>query len=135
MPYKTTWKENGIVWKFFGYVTAGEIEEANEEFYRDERSDAAKYQVIDALEVSKVEWNEIDIKEMAAHDKGASLYLNRLKVAYISDDEKVIGVLKKYMEISRILNSSWKFKGFTAKEPAMEWVQKVSSGRETKSIK
>ena len=132
MPYKTTWRENGIIWKFYGNVTAEEIEDANKEFYRDERSDFAEYQIIDALEVVNVEWNDLDIKAIAAQDKGASLYLNRIKVAYISDDEKITAVLKKYMEISRILNSTWKFRGFSAIEPALKWVQKVNSEHRVK---
>ncbi|MCM8570115.1 hypothetical protein NE848_12050 [Gramella jeungdoensis] len=127
MPYKTTWEPLGIIWKFYGDVTAEEIEEANIEFYKDERSDEARYQVIDALEVTDVEWNDVDIKEIAAQDKGASFLLHKLKVAYVSKDEKVTAVLKKYIEISRILNSSWKFKGFDELAPALKWAKKIKS--------
>lgn len=127
MPYKTSWEENGIVWKFYGDVTAEEIENANDEFYRDERSDTTSYQIIDALEVNHVEWNDIDIKEMAAQDKGASLLLNKIRVAYISTNENITAVLEKYIEISRILNSSWEFKGFTQLESAREWATDTKS--------
>ena len=66
MPYHTNWEPRGIVWEFYGDVTAQEIEEANDNFYRDERSDTAKYQIIDATKVTSVEWSERDIKVIAA---------------------------------------------------------------------
>lgn len=132
MPYKTKWQDNGIVWSFYGQVTAEEIETANYEFYTDERSDEAKYQIINALEVTTVEWNELKIKEMAAQDKGASFLLNRLKVAYVSNNRKVTSVLEKYIEISRMLNSSWKFKGFNELKPAIKWVKKSKKANKNK---
>ncbi|MDX1542794.1 MAG: hypothetical protein R3214_02530 [Christiangramia sp.] len=127
MPYKTNWEAHGIAWKFYGYVTAEEIEEANNEFYTDERSDDARYQLIDALEVTDVEWNDADIKEMAAQDKGASFLLPKLKVAYVSKNEKVIAVLEKYIEISKFLNSTWKFKGFKDLHSAKQWVKDLKA--------
>jgi hypothetical protein len=123
MPYSTKWEEKGIYWKFDGYVTAEEIEKANSEFYVDDRSDNAKYQIIDALDVTGVEWNDVNIKEIAAMDKGASFLINNIKVAYVSTDENVTSKLEKYIEISRILNSSWKFKGFRTIFSALNWAK------------
>ncbi len=123
MPYYTNWKKDGIIWKFYGDVTADEIERANNEFYENEGSDFAKYQIIDTLDVKSVEWNDIDIKKIAALDKGASIMINKLRVAYISNDEKVIKILEKYTEISRILNSTWEFRSFAETKPAIEWVK------------
>lgn len=123
MPYKTTWNQNGILWQFSGYVTAAEIEKANIEFYSDERSDNATCQIIDATRVTEIEWNDIKIKEMAAKDKGASLLLPKMKVAYISNNSTIHEVLKKYIEISRRLNSNWEFKGFSNQDEAFTWVK------------
>lgn len=123
MPYQITWWEKGIHWQFYGDVTAQEISEANEEFYRDPRSDSAEFQIIDAIEVTHVEWEEKKIKEIAAHDKGASHLIKDLKVAYISDDPEIVSKLEKYIEISEKLNSSWKFRGFKDLETAREWAE------------
>lgn len=124
MPYYTRWKRSGIIMKFYGYVNRNEIEEANNEFFTDERSDDAKYQIIDALNITEVECNNSDIKEIAATDKGASIFLQNLKVAYISKKEKVTMALKEYVKISRMLNSSWKFKGFKEMGPAIRWAER-----------
>ena len=124
MPYQLTWRENGIHWQFYGDVTAREISVANEEFFRDERSDSAKFQIIDVRDVSSVEWNENQIKETAAHDRGAESFIKNLKVAYISKEPRIISKLEKYIEISKKLHTSWNFKGFEDFESAKVWVEK-----------
>ncbi len=123
MPYQITWREKGIHWQFYGDVTGQEIFEANEEFYSDARSDSAEFQIIDAREVSSLEWEEKKIKEISAQDKGASHFIKDLKVAYVSDKAEIISKLEKYIEVSKKLNSSWKFRGFRDLETAKKWVE------------
>lgn len=122
MPYRTTWEKRGILWEFYGDVTAQEIEDANDEFYSDGRSDTAKYQIIDALKVTSVEWSERDIKVIAAYDLGAAHVIKNLKVAYVAVDEEFTVKLEKYIDISRKLNSSWQFKGFQEMSSARAWI-------------
>ena len=121
MPYRTIWEPVGIVWEFYGDVTAEEIQNANNEFYEDARSDKAKYQIIDALKVKSVEWNEIDISVVAAHDIGANHSIKDLNVAYVADDDEIISKLEKYIEISRRMETSWRFMGFKSLKDAKEW--------------
>ena len=123
MPYRTHWKENGIVWEFYGDVTAQEIERANAEFYRDARSDEAKYQIVDARDVASVEWQERDIKTVAAYDLGASRTLRNVRVALVADDGEIMEKLDRYADLSRRLNSSWQFERFETLEPARAWVR------------
>mgnify|MGYP006921616735 CR=1 FL=1 len=122
MPYKTTWEARGILWEFYDDVSAQEIEDANNEFYVDERSDGAKYQIIDARNVKSVEWEERDIKVMAAYDIGASNVIRRLKVAYITSDEEITSKIEKYIDLSRQLSSNWEFQGFNDLNSARTWV-------------
>lgn len=121
MPYRTTWEPEGIVWEFEGDVTAEEIQRANAEFYGDERSDSSKYQIIDATDVTSVEWTEIDINVTAAYDIGADRSVKNLKVAYVARDEEIVELLEKYVGISRRMNSSWKFEGFRDMSSARAW--------------
>lgn len=123
MPYKTYWYSQGIVWEFYGFVSAQEIEDANTEFYNDERSDRAKYQIIDAVKVTGVEWNEHDIVSAAAHDIGADKMIRKVKVAYVAQDKDIVDKLEKYIDISKKMNISWKFKGFDNINSANEWVK------------
>lgn len=125
MPYQTHWEPRGIVWRFYGDVTAQEISNANDEFYTDERSDRAKFQIIDALEVRSVEWSELDIGITAAYDIGADRIIKKIRVAYIATDPEIIEKLEKYIEISRLLNSSWQFEGFRNANDARMWINSL----------
>lgn len=121
MPYQTHWQDRGIVWEFHGFVTADEIEAANQEFYNDPRSDRAKYQIIDARDVTGVEWSDQDITTTAAHDLGAGQVVRDVRVASVSRDPAIIEKLDKYTGILRRMNSSWQFGTFGDLEAAREW--------------
>ena len=122
MPYKTFWERAGIVWKFDGHVTAEEIEQANDEFYSDERSDLARFQIIDAMRVTSVEWTPQDIVSAAALDIGSEHTLKGLRVAYVAADPDIMRLIENYADISRRLNSSWEFQGFDNLRDARDWV-------------
>ncbi len=124
MPYRTRWEDHGICWEFYGYVTAEEINEANEEFYSDYRSKNARYQLINTLETDDVEWQEMDIVEVSAKDIGASRVIPEVKVAFIANNDKVWNKIQKYVDLSATLNSSWKFMGFETEDEARKWLQK-----------
>ena len=121
MPYRTTWEERGIVWTYHGDVTAREISRANEEFYNDERSDTAQYQIIDAERVASVEWSDRDIRETAAHDVGATHFVKDLKVAYVTRDPEIAAKMEKYIDLARSVETSWQFRGFEDMESARAW--------------
>lgn len=123
MPYRTEWHEHGVEWEFHGAVTAREIERANDDFYRDERSDRSRYQIIDARRVTSVTWEERDIKVTAAYDLGAARTLKDVKVAYVASDDAIRGMLEQYADISRGLNSTWQFQGFADIDSARAWAQ------------
>jgi hypothetical protein len=123
MPYRTIWEANGLIWEFYGLVTAREIESANDEFYRDLRSDTAKYQIIDTRRVTDIEWSETDIKITAAYDIGATHTIEKLKVVLVATNQTVIEKMEKYTEISRQLESSWEFASFRTMEEAKNWVE------------
>ena len=123
MPYRTHWHERGILWEFYGDVTAQEIEEANDAFYRDARSDLAKYQIIDARAVTSVEWQDRDIQATAAYDIGAEATIKNVKVAYVAHDAGIMNKLEKYADLSRRLNSSWRFQGFDDIDEAKAWAR------------
>lgn len=129
MPYTTDWDPNGIRWTFRGHVSAEEIMAANGEFYSDIRSDTARYQIIDAREVTSVEWNPTEIAKMAGFDKGAESTVKDIRVAYLTRDPEIREKLEKYVEISRRLESSWEFQGFEDLDAAREWASSGAPAR------
>jgi hypothetical protein len=111
------------MWEFYGHVTAREIEEANEEFYRDPRSKTAKYQIVNALNTVELEWKPLDIVEMTLNDVAGSRANNHLKLAFLTNKNSIREKVEKYVNISRNLNSHWKFRGFESLDEAREWIE------------
>ena len=122
MPFNTIWEEAGIKWEFYGHVTSAEIEEANELFFNDPRSETAKYQIVHTLQTESVEWKPVEIVDITFLDVAASQSGLQLKIAYIADKEKVRKKIEKYIEMSRHLNTNWEFKGFKNEEKARKWL-------------
>ena len=122
MPFNTIWEKDGIKWEFYGHVTAKEIEEANQIFFRDSRSKTSKYQLVHALGTESVEWKPVDLVDITFKDVAASQNGLQLKVAYISDNKKIKLKIEKYVEMSRHLNSDWEFQGFISEEEARSWL-------------
>jgi len=122
MPFNTIWEKDGIKWEFYGHVTAKEIEEANQIFFRDSRSKTSKYQLVHALGTESVEWKPVDLVDITFKDVAASQNGLQLKVAYISDNKKIKLKIEKYVELSRHLNSDWEFQGFISEEEARSWL-------------
>lgn len=123
MPYRTIWEKEGVMWEFFGDVTALEIKTANEEFFKDPRSKTAKYQIVNALRTVELEWQPLDIVEMSLNDVAGSRTNNSLKLAFVTNKDKIQMKIEKYVDISRTLNSDWKFRGFETLNEARQWVE------------
>lgn len=122
MPFRTIWEEYGIKWEFFGVVTSEEIDKANETFFSDPRSKTAQYQIVHTLETEDVEWHPLDMIEITFNDVAASKSGMQLKLAYITNKERIREKIEKYIAMSRNLNSDWEFRGFDDEQAAREWV-------------
>lgn len=121
MAHKTTWEENGIHWEYFGVVTLQEVAQSNTEFYCDDRSDAAKYQIFDGIAVEEFVGTEEEARMIAAIDLGASRSITDLKVALIVPDS-ALDLAKQYIASSKELKSPWSFRIFPSVEEARKWV-------------
>lgn len=125
MAYRTIWKDDGILWHYFGHVTADDISEANDEFFNDYRSRKSRYQIIDASGIEVLEWQQDDIVETSANDVGASMAVQGLKIAFVvSEDEDVLEKIHAYIELCKQMDASWTFNIFRDLSEAEEWVKK-----------
>jgi len=122
VPHITEWEPEGILWTYSGHVTADEIMAANMEFYDDLRSELARYQLVDAREVTSLEWDPTEIAKTAAFDKGAeATTVKDVRVAYVTLDPAIRGKIERYADISRQLETSWEFRGFEDLDAARAW--------------
>ena len=124
MPYRTKWEERGIVWEFYGRVTGAEIDEANSEFIRDPRREAARYQIIDASGVTGTDWNARDAHVIAAKDFTTNRMTRNLRLAFVASDPDFVALVDEYIEISRNLETSWTFARFDDLPAARDWIER-----------
>lgn len=122
MPYTKDWETEGVVTTFFGTVGMEEVFQADKEFYEDPRSDQSKYQITNFSGIAVELANEVDIQKIAAFDAGSSISIPFLKVALVTGDQHVISLCQIYIDFSRHLNGTWKFKICEDMQSARKWV-------------
>lgn len=116
------WEKEGVVTTFFGAITIEEVFNADKEFYGDPRSDLSKYQITDFSGIKLESTSDVDIQTIAALDAGASMSIPLLKVALITNDQHVKSLCQKYIDFSRLLNTTWELKICEDMQNAREWV-------------
>ena len=122
MPFTKDWETEGVVTTFFGTVSIEEVLKADKEFYEDPRSDQSKYQITDFSGITAELVNDVDIQKISALDAGSSVAIPSLKVALVTSDQYVKSLCQKYIDYSRLLNSTWKFKICEDLKNARKWV-------------
>lgn len=122
MPYSTQWEEKGIYWKYSGTVTHADILNSNDEFYRDERSDNASYQLVDCSKIDCFEILSNTIATVAALDYASSHYLKDLKIALIAKDTETKAIYQQYLDLSQKLHIQWNVELFEDIESARNWI-------------
>ena len=122
MPHKTSWEKFGLCWTFYGVVSLQEVHDADGEMYSAPQFDELKYFIWDGSKIEKIDYDIDEADQPAAIDKASSQYKPYLKGALIGEDEKVRLVIKRYIETSSKLNSSWELKLFSNLFEARQWL-------------
>lgn len=122
MAHNTTWEEYGIHWEYYGVVTLQEVAQSNTEFYCDDRSDSAKYQIFDGTAAEDFVGTEEEARMIAAIDLGASRSITDLKVALVVP-ASALDLAEQYIASSKELKSPWTFRIFPSLAEARTWVQ------------
>ena len=99
LSFETIWEDKGVLFTFSGVVTAKEIENMQELFYGNERSDFSKYILFDVSRVEQMFVEEEEIKFFAARDSGASKSIPFVKIALISKDQNIKLLLQKHIDV------------------------------------
>ena len=122
MPYTTTWEANGIVWKYSEVVTDSDILDANYEFYGDDRSDTARYQIVDGLAITNLDLSEDLLERLAIMDAESSRRIRNVKVALVGIDAKVRASFQAYVDASQEHGGNWSIALFADVDSARRWI-------------
>ena len=104
-------------------VSMQELEEGNNEFYSNPRSDYVKYQIWDTTGAEKIIVSDPEIEFFAAVDLAASYSIRNIKVAFVGNDPKIRSQMETFIKHSIELGSTWIMKMFSDIEHAREWVE------------
>lgn len=122
MPYTTTWEANGIFWKYSGVVTDSDVLEANYEFYRDDRSDTAKYQIVDGLEITDFDISEDLLERLAIMDTESSRRIRGVKVALVGTGVTIRASFQSYADAAQEHGANWWVELFDDVDSARRWI-------------
>ena len=122
MAYQITWKEDAVVFTFYGELDINEVHKASGTLHGDARFDELKYVIANFLEADLKKIEMTQIEEHAAIDYAASMSVPRIKVALIAKDfSSSAEKCTRYIEESKRFGSPWEIRIFSSLEDADAW--------------
>jgi hypothetical protein len=102
-------------------VTSVELLHGREEIYGDSRFDDVRYQLVNGLEMTSIDFNINFVKKMVALDAAASLSNPRVKIALVFQQlEDVQAINTEYGKL--VGRSKWQVASFGSLTDAREWI-------------
>ena len=96
MPYEIQWEPRGVVKKFSGHVTAGEIMECIRKVTSDPRFAVLEYEIDDYLEADARGALPGEMEDVVAVRAGSVKANPNIVAAYIASDARVLELLGQY---------------------------------------
>lgn len=119
MPYEIIREPQGVYKRFWGVVTPAEFLASVHEFHNDTHFESIRYTINDFLATEHFLMPESAIEDVAAINLGATFVNQKIKIAAITTDSVIIGMARKFAEISQ----SYPVKMFTSLDEARAWVK------------
>ena len=121
MPHKTNLEPQGVYWQFYGIVAFGEIIAANGEVWGHPGWNKLRYQIVDFLNIEKLDLRDDQAAVAAYMDKAASKTSPQMKVAFVADDTDCLELCKAY--IAELDEPGWEARIFDELAAASEWAK------------
>jgi hypothetical protein len=96
MGYQITWKGSNAIITLEGSVNFREISDADDQLYGDSRFDTMKCQVWDFRNVERFDVSQPEARVIGVLDRSSSVWNNHMKLAMITEDPVIIGVIREY---------------------------------------
>lgn len=121
MPYEILWKDKGIIWTFYGVVTALDTRQANLDTFGDPRFVDLCYQIVDISNVEQFNLTSDDVEEAGALDEAASISNKHIIVALVAASDNAVKIATMYQSVMR--QAKWPVEIFRTMEDAKEWIR------------
>lgn len=121
MAYEISWQKRGIIWTFYGVVTAGDTRQASLDILGDPRFVDLRYQIVDISNVEHFKLSSDDMDEAGALDEAATLSNLRIIVAVVAASDDAVKIAKMYQSAMR--QAKWPVEIFRTMDDAREWIR------------
>jgi hypothetical protein len=123
MTYAISWPGNTFLARFFGVITADDVEAVNHAFSGDARMETVRFSIWDFSQASSIDMPEHEIEYAAAFDKGVSAVRPTLRGALIVNNDQIRKGIEKYLAIADDLDVKWDTRIFDDMQTARNWLE------------
>lgn len=117
MSFTLDWEDHGVYKKFSGVVSFSEYARSQELVFGSPRTDDLHYVINDFLDIQDYAVTTDEAEYAAAITRGASQSNARLRVAYVTQDVKLIMLIERVSVLS-----FYPLKTFSSLENARAWI-------------
>lgn len=119
MTFNINWDQYGVYVKFRGIVTAQDLIDANNYLISNKNFEDINYQIFDFINIDGFNITKEDIQIVGTMDKSQSDFKKEMKVAIVTQDNKVRDITAEYEQLME--GSRWKTKIFDDVDNARKW--------------
>lgn len=123
MSYKTLLNKRGVIWTFTGSLTGEDIIESSTGVYGLENFDQMKYQILNILDIDKIDVDDNIMEEVTVYDQAAALTNPYILVAVVATDKQAERLVQIYGETTG--STPWKTAMFSTMEEAYRWINSI----------
>ena len=122
MPIKARWELHGAYFQAYGTVIIGEILGARKFMLSPPEGVDPKYQIIDAREVLKFDFDQMDLLNISAGDLAVGKKYPKIKIAVVTGKFEIEETLLGHMKNSWAMGTKAEFGLFVDLAQAREWI-------------
>ncbi len=98
MGFTQAWDNEGLYKRYYGILTSKDIIESNSKMFGNSNFDNIKYKIVDFTDVTDIEVDDNDAKVTAEFTARSSQINKNIKIALISNNDKLISLIEKYIK-------------------------------------
>lgn len=122
MPIKARWELHGAYFQASGTVMAGEILGARKFMLEPPNGMEPKYQIIDARNVEKFDFDQMDLLNISAGDLAVGRKYPEIKIAVVTGKVEIEETMLGYMKNSWAMGTKAEFGLFIDLPQARNWI-------------
>jgi hypothetical protein len=126
MPTEINWEPGGVVCHFTGVVSSEEIWKMKSEILDDPRIGDINFQIADFLMLEKFEFSAEIVRDIAGLDQDLTIANPEMKVALITSDSYMRGLLDLYTMTHQSMGGKWLLEAFDDEEEARAWAMSLT---------